>query len=491
MDNYAVLVNLFSTSIPAINIIEDFDQFQVSMTTATLQAPSEALFIDTKSSFLKYQDKIVITIKIEGYEDNLFSCNFSDIEYCVFQSKINECIKLNDDENPFIIQIHIEKTIKKYIVVYDTDSFASYLEKLELSDLLIMIKERIYDNDSYIIFANEKVENNDSGIIIVNEIIGTSPNKAQSLEDHEHCHCIISGNSLLLPRFYYSTIDNRVGRILKRISIISSICHLASFSEIKNNSIYIKCIGYKTIFGEIEWNDSFKYTSEIYKIWDWVYANRNIEDKRGIFLNILSLNIENISELLVLKDDLYDSIISSHEIYLKENVNQYIHVKSVFIEHQISLLSNINEIVDSIVDNFKRNFIGFFTFLISVVVLNSISTGKIDNIFNNTIASISYLLLAVSLLMLIFCIVEIIQKWKRQKSVIDNTKKEYSDVLNKNDIENIFTKSININEAKKSLIRNTLIFSAIWIICIVCIFFTIRYLNSIVSTKSAVNRYKI
>jgi len=483
------LMRLVSTTTSENKITEDFDQLTICANSNNLITPSETIFADVKALFLKYGDKIVMTVRINGYDDDLLVCDLATDGYDDLVPKIEECISMNDDGNEFQIHIRIEKdSSKDFIVVYDSKCFASYLSDLVLADLLQMIKERIYDRHTYLVFVNEKIHSIESGIVMVNEIQPIRSDNICFYEDHEHCHCVTSGNSLLLPSFYFShNSANSLSDLFNRLSIISSICHLASYCEINDNHVFVKCIGYKNILGEIGWSNSFDYSMEIYRVCEWVYAGKNIEDKRGLFLNVLSLNIETVAEMLILKEDIYDSVISSHELYLKENVNQYIHVKSVFIDHQISLLSNINEIVDNIIDNFKKNFTGFFAFIISVVVLNSISTGKIDNIFNNTIALISYLLLSISLLMLAFSIIEIAQKWKRQRGIIENTKKEYSDVLSRNDIEHIFEKSINLKAARTSLIRNAVIFGVIWLICIVLIFLTIRYLNSLIQNNSTSN----
>jgi hypothetical protein len=312
------------------------------------------------------------------------------------------------------------------------------------------------------------------------------------IKNDNHCNCQQLFAALLMPDYYYFNIDffDEFLDLFNKLSIISSFCFLFSHVEINENLIILKTSGYKTISGTVDYDDINPDKKIFLEISKWVYSGKNIYDKLGLFRNILSLYItDEINQILQLEQDFFDSVLSSYEIYLKENINQYIHVKSIFIDRQIDIISTINTLADSIVDNLKKNFIAFLSFFMTVVILNSLSTGKFENIFNDTIAVISYVLLGISLLMLILCRMEIFSKWKRKNAELDALKKEYMDILNRNDIDNIFNKKSNIKETEKYLKKSIKIVTIIWLIGLILILVGVFLLNCNYHSSQIVIRF--
>jgi hypothetical protein len=265
--------------------------------------------------------------------------------------------------------------------------------------------------------------------------------------------------------------------IFDNIQFLLSSCFIANYSEIRSNKVEIHINGMKKVAGTIDKNNLKVDDNYIGKIYNWIFSGSGFEDKLGIVRNVLSISINSIDELLLIDKSVFDSILSNHEIYLKENINQYLKVKIKIVDHAMTIIDESVKVCDSFINNYKNNFIAFFTFFVTVIILNGISTGDINNIFTKSITYITYAFILVSFLMMVFGIFEIIFKWKRKRNSIDNIKIEYSDILNKNDIDNIINKSKNNIEASKSyIIKNTIAFSIIWLSTLLIIFFVSHYL---------------
>jgi len=62
------------------------------------------------------------------------------------------------------------------------------------------------------------------------------------------------------------------------------------------------------------------------EIFDWVYTDGNYTDKIGLARNLISIHLKN-DNLLTLDEGTIHSLESGYDIYLKDNVKQYIEIK--------------------------------------------------------------------------------------------------------------------------------------------------------------------
>jgi hypothetical protein len=495
MLNSLDIIGLFCQQYNITDNNEDFKCYSVSVNSQDIKIENEDSFKELKSKGEYYNDKYILSITLDD-QDDPFTLDLVNYNYNEIQNQIDSLICIKNEESIFTIKLYIEKNQKNdYVVIYNKSLFLEYLKKLKIISKLLLIKKNIFDPNAFFLFADEEINVNNKYIFLTNNKfleIKINDETCKYLQNNDHCNCQQLFAVLLMPDYYYFNIDffDEFIDIFNRLSIISSFCFLFSHVEINENFIMLKTSGYKTISGTVDYEDIKSDKKIFLEISKWVYSGKNIYDKLGLFRNILSLYVtDEINQILQLEQDFFDSILSSYEIYLKENINQYIHVKSIFIDRQIDIISTINALADNIIDSLKKNFIAFLSFFMTIVILNSLSTGKIENIFNDTITVISYVLLGVSLLMLILCRMEIIYKWKRKNAELDALKEEYMDILNRNDIDNIFNKKSNIKETENYLKKSIKIVTIIWIISLILIFAGVFLLNCNYHSRQIIIRF--
>jgi hypothetical protein len=216
--------------------------------------------------------------------------------------------------------------------------------------------------------------------------------------------------------------------------------------------------------------------SQYFEIHKWLYNEGNLSDKAGLVRNIITIHLRNNS-LLELEDNTLASIRSSHEIYLKQNVQQYIEVKNKIVDSLNDMAQKAGGMVDMFTGTLKNNFLGIITFFVSTVVLNAVSGEEDGVIFSTQIAMISYGLLLISGLFLIASIWEIIQDINRFKNNYKRIRSYYGDILNDGDIEKIFCNDRYHKEDISYVWSKTKFYSVIWVITLVA-FYLIIYKSS-------------
>ncbi len=226
-------------------------------------------------------------------------------------------------------------------------------------------------------------------------------------------------------------------------------------------------------FDDIDINSLVEY----YDIYKWVFNGGNLSDKIGLARNIICIHLKN-KNLLELGENTLDSIKSSHEIYLKQNIQQYIDVKNKMTEILFDMSQKSSEMVEKFTRSFKNNLFAFITFFSTVLVMNIISSGKLTNIFTRDITVISYVLILGSFVFLIHSILEKRTELKRFTETYDRLKKSYYDILEPNDINKIFNNDKYHYKDKKYVKNKIVLYSIAWLFIIVIIYRAIVYLSN-------------
>ena len=236
---------------------------------------------------------------------------------------------------------------------------------------------------------------------------------------------------------YIETIFNKITNVLCILSI-------ANMSFFEKNILDYQINGYKTIKGKIdlkEKNLELLDPNILYNVYSWIYKNdTSILERMEISRNIFTLYSKS-NDLSDLKSSILYSIKSTYEIYLQKNVDRYIKVLG-----EISIL--LDELENKFIitkeefkNKFKNTLMTFFTFIFSTLLFNTLSTGKIENIFTKDITILSIVLIIFSIIYFYLSIKELENNLNEmQKSYI--RKQEYFNViLNKEDIDLIFSRN--------------------------------------------------
>ena len=155
--------------------------------------------------------------------------------------------------------------------------------------------------------------------------------------------------------------------------------------------------------------------------------------------------------ILKVKDNILSSIKSSYGLYLKKNVDSYIKTLKELQELLKYLEDNFLDIQEKFSNKFKVNIGAIFTFFMTTVLFNTLSTGKIENIFTKDISVLTISLLFVSVVIFIYEIIELNRSKNRLEKSYKEKKNYFSFLLDENEIKSFFDDEKFLEENKKQL----------------------------------------
>ncbi|MBY6871693.1 hypothetical protein HYH37_00510 [Clostridium botulinum] len=421
------------------------------------------------------RDMIEITIN----ETNLNCSELSEHDYSIFTKNLNiSNIARNINENS-ILKVEIYKRQQNNnISIYCIETFSNYLNESNLKGILFNLKK--YMNGNYLFLRLQ----NDNFVAYTNSIYFLKENEDISNENSYRKYNIIKKRDMtcsflnaseynFYPEDFYfiKRSENKiVNNIFDKLCIVFSLIYICNISNIKNeNSVSYTLNGYKLIedqinFEKIDANIVLNY----YYIYKWIYSEENIEDKIGIARNIISLDIKE-NTLCNISNNVFNSIKSAHSIYLKENVEKYIEIKNKATEFLFDMSQKASELVDRLGKSFINNIIAFVTYFFTIIIMNCLDSNKLNNIFTKDIVIISFVFLVLSCIYMWFSLKEVYEEKQRFKDLYIRLKISYKDVLNKNDIDNIFQNDKYINEDLQFIEKKIKRYKKSWCICLLII----------------------
>lgn len=491
MEKIEALIKLFFDEFEEVDFKEELSELRWSVQYQNLDIPTDSQLSEHLESFPK-SDRIRILIRIDHRNQRVLVWDPTNQADTV--QRINDFIDgikviqiLGGGTCTFKMTITIYKGTDKQnrVSIYSFEKVVEFLKSTTLLGLFFAFKGILGDHE-YIEFALQKEF---QGTPVYTSIFRFVPEgftekieyikkkKRDELFDNrnEVANFLNADTYRFIPQDFFlleRSSNEDFNRVMDRLSSICALAYLCNVSSLKNKTL-LKCQlnGYKKVEQEIDFNapklESFLEYVEIYK---WVYSGGELSDKIGLARNIISLHILEKDNLLSLEKGALDSMKSSYEIYLKKNVQQYIEVKNKISEFIFDISDKICETIDDFTGTFKKNLIAFISYSISLIISNSISGGKLTDIFTVEITVISLIILLISLGFLIASILEIRKKKERLFENCEKIKERYLDILNETDLNNIFEKGINEKKERKYINVQVIKYSILWGLSILAFF---------------------
>jgi len=221
------------------------------------------------------------------------------------------------------------------------------------------------------------------------------------------------------------------------LSIFSLVIFLSDFSLVEESSLSYNLKGYKTVSGVVGLSDVLGANGdELREIYEWVYLGGNFSDKIGIARNVMSIHLESES-ILSIEKGTSRSIRSGYDLYLKENVKQYIDIKNKISEFMQSQSDKASEITKNMFSMFKTGIWSFATFLISVFLLRVIARSNESNAFTLEVVQVSVFLFVFSCVYLFVSLMEVNSDRNRLLEKYRAIRGRYEDLLDPKDLDKI------------------------------------------------------
>lgn len=389
---------------------------------------------------------VALTIRFNGQEPVRFTSN--NIEN--IESELDEYF--DRVESSINIELRVDKP-KNSIHIFDMNTFSSYHSELELEecfrhwskyDFKSKIKIKVWE-------AAEPFETNSITCLSVHPDINSPSNisslveqkvRKKTIANRDKCGHFANAKQIeFIPddfRVVTEESSNPLEKDIKKLFNCLLVIYISDFASIEDDEIKYRLKGYKLISESLTSNSlDDANLSELDDIYKWTYGDGDFSDKMGLSRNIISIHLASDS-ILSIESGTASSVRSGYDLYLRENVKQYIDIKNKISEFILSQSDKAAEIPKSMFDMFKTNLWTFTTFFISMFLLRIFKGGSLEGVFTVEIFSISLLLILFSFIFLIVTTSEVNTDKRRLLNKYSQIRDRYKDLLDKKDLKKVF-----------------------------------------------------
>lgn len=424
------------------------------------------------------RDQIRIFLESETEDSFIMHRHTLEEEYRAF---IEETL----DEEMISAKIEINKNLSAgHFSIYRFQKFAEDIISLPIEEILKVFSMFLNEAETNIVFElfdsiNIFYTKTMFFLPLGNSEILCSFNRKQRLLECRDTSCFYNQDAYeLLPDDFKIEVGyegNPFKDLFLKLETILAASLIASNAMIQKGQMKLQIMGQRSVEYTCRLNE-VNGNPVLYKIYDWIYSGGSSIDKAIIARNIICLHCK-YEPLLSLDIKVLSSIQSNYNLYLKDNVAQYLELKNKVAEFISDIVSRTGEYATELLDKFKANMIAVFGFLFSVVIADIVSDQPLENIFTRDITVILELILAGSVVYLIICYGQSKYQIRKVYDSYEKLKKIYDGILSEDDICECFQNDCLIQDMKKTIGRSEKIYLFLWIVFLVALFLIVESIS--------------
>lgn len=184
-------------------------------------------------------------------------------------------------------------------------------------------------------------------------------------------------------------------------------------------------------------NEIKEIHNQLFFIYEWIFVDNSFAEKLGLARNLISIKKSKTYED-TFNNELVKSLFSNYQIYLKDNLKQYIEVKNKISEFIFTLSNKCTDIHDSYISNSRNAVLAIFSYFFTVIIIKGYSKKSGEPLFTLDIALLSIVFIIAAIYYINMVWDETQKKNKNIKDRINETKTMYENVLHKRDLDEIF-----------------------------------------------------
>lgn len=473
-----MLVELIqAANIKDIVVSERMKVYEASFKFDIENAPAYSYFLNI-IQFVSQRDKIKIILEDEA--ERIFDfLNANEESYTTY---INNT--LADEIVDVRIKINKE-VIDNHFSIYAFDEFVNDILSLTIEEVMISFSELLKQVSDILIFdiygsvamfATKTMFFVPFGSRVTNQEF----NRLQRIEKCKEVSYFYNFDTYeILPDDFKLIIDyenNPLTELFQKLTFLLSISFTATSSSISGSQIKGIINGQRTMEYQCDINQ-LPNNSHLYNIYNWIYTEGNAIDKAIIARNVISLHCKYVS-VTEIDDKVMASIQSNYNLYLKENVKEYLDLKNKVAEFISETISKTGEYATGLLDKFKGNIIAIFGFMFSVILANVVSDQPLDNIFTREITTLVECVIVGSFVYLVICYLQSRYEIQKVYDSYNQLKQNYKEILTEEDLHEIFGNDEMMLKMKKTISKSEKIYMGMWILFLIGALIVVECLSS-------------
>ena len=446
-----------------IDITERLNTVEASFTIDFQAFPSIAS-IQLLCTLVPIRDTLTLTFKNDS-EDIVCITN-RQIETPDFSTLISNL----EPQDIIDVKVQIDKCVSDgKFSIYDFSKFTYDLLQRPILDVLYWFSERLHEQMSlkFEVFDYDISFSTRTMVFESSENATFKPrvNRRQRLSSCKDTACFYNMNTFeVIPDDFIIEGVMRSGDCLKplfgKMATILSLAYVATSASINDRVISVQISGQRIVNYELPVRE-IQEDEKWQNIYTWIFTDGNPTDKALIAHNVSSLHCK-FEALLNLDCTVFEAIKTNYNLYLRNNVNQYLDMKRDIAKFIQNVVAQVGDYAVAVLGKFKANLIAIFGFLFTVVLTKIGGTQKWDEIFTRHTIYLIELFVGGSLVYLVLSFFEIRFKLKKTKQGYIELKKNYQDVLSNAELKEAFNDDKLLHDTEQSAKRGMIGWSIAW-----------------------------
>lgn len=421
------------------------------------------------NSFCKFD---IIELSIKSYLD----FTYSSVNPQALKADYENFIASSEPDDEVTINIHINKAFddRGSLAIYSFENFLDYYSNRSFYELSRELSATLKKRKHLAFHVIDKEVNLATGSICFYNDISMLTTSTINREEHfaqlNNTSLFLNRNDLPLSPYDFRILHNisngttQLIDLLKKLETIFSYIYLSYSSHIVNDQVVLQ-LSPSAANMVLTYAEAVpcQYICDLYQ---WAFDGDHAIERVGIVRNLLELNCKTVADLTLKDDSLLISAKSNYILFQKKTVDKYIELKNSISLAIVEATNNMQEILQTLVDAVRNNFVAVIMFLITVIITDSISWDDLTSgsVLNPDLLCVIKVFCISSFLYLLVTLLSVILKWLFFSRGYKEIKANYTDLLDDDDLQRAFDNDRAINYVKRTIIIASSITSTIWII---------------------------
>lgn len=409
----------------------------------------------------------------------VISADTSTEDLAALHATICDCISDSDD---YKITVLIEKTVSQNgkFTIYDYDAFAEWFMQWPTRDHFSLLNKCLHHIGQPVVECtfpnNERKElifdcganrSTDADGFTRARIV-QKMNMVANLESFEEM--LVTPWDLCVVK--HSGIDDAVLEKLQRECSMLSLAYIANRAINSSDTLRFEIKGIDFVSSEYSSSDHHLADQSAFDLASWIYIGGEIFDKIEIARNFLSM--QKGDEVLPVLPETTSAIDRNYQIYLTNNVKEYLHARNELANSLQKYSQHIAESVASLVNDLKANLVGIASCIGALLIARQMENPQF-NYFDGLVGEMALIVAFVSL---VFGFVSFFLCRKRAefyKAMIQGAKISAASEFSPNEMIEMFEDSPQYKESCRYLEVWSRSLLCIWILLCSILIFAIDY----------------
>lgn len=464
------ITGLFGQNAELLKDVETFRHGEWQFRLSPWTVPSATLLGQALNN-ISGADSIRLTASIDGGGPISLSSR-AEAEVSEYIRELATYHGIEEGRNSLEITLTIGKTIENSCLsLYSLSTFERELQRLNAKQSFAMFEPVCSSDETHCVQLHENSEQFATDFLTFSRE-ACSPTKvilrnALAGARNDACHFEVHSLRIVPEDFHLEARSHFQGlnEVFDRLCLIATLGYLCDVSTVLETGRFVfKLNGYRAITGEIQTqNISTGLLDELYKVYHWAYSGGSLPDKLGLARNIISLHwkgdVTNAPDA-----GIYESVLSAHAIYLKENVDRYISLKKSLCDYLGELSQKSAKLAESIGDKLENNFMAFVGFFISTILLKAVTEKNLEGLFPKPLQLIAWGLITASFVHGVVSLCFSMRERTRFIQDFNLLRKRYDDLLHKSDLDRVLGQDSGYRETIAHLDFKLWLFFAGWLV---------------------------